>query len=84
LRGIEIFSFSLFSSVLMAIISNDFTLGYFNFSFGLPTVISSDISKSETPLNLTISSIDNEFINEMKEEITDNDWSTTNTSATWD
>ncbi len=31
-------------SVLMAIIANDFTLGYFNFSYGFPRIISSDIS----------------------------------------
>jgi len=76
--------FSLFFSVLMAIIANDFTLAYFNFSFGLPTVISSDISQSETLFHPTISTIDNEFINEIKTEITDNEWTTTDTTAIWD
>jgi hypothetical protein len=39
----------------MAIIANDFTLGYFNFSYGFPRMISSDISQSE------ISTIDNDW-----------------------
>jgi len=64
----------------MAIIANDFTLAYFNFSFGLPTIISSDISQSETSINSIISTIDNE----MKTEITDNEWTTSDTNATWD
>ncbi len=63
-------------SVLMAIIANDFTLSYFNFSLGLPVILSSDSS----PM---ISTIDDEFTNEMKNEITDDNdqWMTT---ATWD
>ncbi len=63
----------------MAIIANDFTLAYFNFSFGLPTII----LQSETTVNQNISMIDNEFINEIKKEITDNEWTTSDTTSTW-
>jgi len=63
----------------MAIIANDFTLAYFNFSFGLPTII----LQSETSVNPSISMIDNEFINEIKKEITDNEWTTSDTTSIW-
>ncbi|CAF2395248.1 unnamed protein product [Rotaria sp. Silwood2] len=78
------------SSVLMAIIANDFTLGYFNFSFDLSSSISSTITKTkaeteiETASNLIISTINDNFTNEMKKEIVDNEWSTNETDATWD
>jgi hypothetical protein len=68
----------------MAIIANDFTLTYFNFSLGLPTSISSDILSSETTVNPIVSSIDEEFRNEMKKDIVDDEWSTTDTNVTWD
>ena len=68
----------------MAIIANDFTLTYFNFSLGLPTSISSDIPSSETTVNPIVSSIDEEFRNEMKKDIVDDEWSTTDTNVTWD
>jgi hypothetical protein len=63
----------------MAIIANDFTLAYFNFSFGLPTII----QQSETSVNPNMSMIDNEFINEIKKEIIDNEWTTSDTTSTW-
>jgi len=56
----------------MAIVANDFTLGYFNFSFGLPTVPSTETS---------ISIIDNEFTDNMKAEINENKWTTTDTKT---
>lgn len=77
------FFFFIFFSVLMAIIANDFTLGYFNFSFGLPTaIISPEILQAETSLNPTISIIDNEFINDITTD--DNEWVTADTKTTWD
>jgi hypothetical protein len=49
----------------MAIVANDFTLGYFNFSFGLPTVPSTET----------------EFTDNMKAEITENKWTITDTKT---
>ncbi|CAF0926656.1 unnamed protein product [Rotaria sp. Silwood1] len=78
------------SSVLMAIIANDFTLGYFNFSFGLPSSIPSirteTKTETETSNNQIISTIDDddEFINEIKKETINNEWPTNETDATWD
>ncbi|CAF0809214.1 unnamed protein product [Adineta steineri] len=71
-------------SVLMAIIANDFTLGYFNFTLGLPIVAMPEILQSETSSKPTVSMIDNEFTDEIKNEITDDRWTTTNTNTTWD
>ncbi|CAF0799027.1 unnamed protein product [Rotaria sordida] len=71
-------------SVLMAIIANDFTLGYFNFSFGLSSPI---ITKTETEIsnNQIISTINDDFTtNEIKKEIVNNEWPTNETNATWD
>jgi hypothetical protein len=64
-------------SVLMAIIANDFTLGYFNFSSGLPVIV----SQTESSGNTIVSPMDEEFTNEMPKEITTDDpWMTT---ANW-
>lgn len=67
-------------SVLMAIVANDFTLGYFNFTYGFPTFIASDISQSEVQLQSSVISIDDEFT----KEIITNEWNTTNPTASWD
>ena len=63
----------LVSSVLMAIIANDLTLGYFNFTNGLPKTLPSDVSS----MNAIESPIQNETI----KEINENDW---NMDANWD
>ncbi|CAF0886212.1 unnamed protein product [Adineta ricciae] len=68
-------------SVLMAIVANDFTIGYFNFTTGLPTVTSLE---SETSTNSVVSSINNDFISEIKTENVTNEWSTTDPSIVWD
>jgi hypothetical protein len=61
-------------NVLMAIIANDFTLGYFNFSFGLPVML----TQSESSINPPKSPVDKEFTNEIQKEITNDDhWMTT-------
>ncbi|CAF3175634.1 unnamed protein product [Rotaria socialis] len=74
------------SSVLMAIIANDFTLGYFNFSFGLPSPSTSSniIAQTEISNNQIVSTSDNHFENEIKTETVNNEWPTTDTDATWD
>ncbi|UJR28379.1 hypothetical protein I4U23_009620 [Adineta vaga] len=72
------------SSVLMAIVANDCTIGYFNFTNGLPTITTSEIVQLETVINPTISMIDNEFIDEIKSDISTNKWTTTDTNTTWD
>jgi hypothetical protein len=60
----------------MAIIANDFTLAYFNFSFGLPQ----PNPQLETIVNPIVSDVDKEFTNEMKKD----EWTTTDTNSTWD
>ena len=61
----------------MAIVANDFTLGYFNFSSGLPVMA----SQSESSMNQIVSPMDEEFANAMPKEInTDDLWMTT---ANW-
>jgi hypothetical protein len=68
-------------SVLMAIVANDFTLGYFNFTSGLTVPKLSDIPSSlEASSNLPISTIKNEMI----KEVVDKEWATTNINTTWD
>ena len=74
-----IFSHERLSSVLMAIIADDFTLAYFNFTLGLPTIVVSEIPLAEQTM---ISTMDEEFSNEMKKEVSNADeWSDT---GTWD
>ena len=70
-----------YSSVLMAIVANDFTIGYFNFTTGLPTVTSLE---SETSTNSVVTIINNDFISEIKTENAMNEWSTTDPNIIWD
>jgi hypothetical protein len=58
----------------MAIIANDLTLGYFNFTLGFPTKTSAELLQTESCLNPVVSSIDEEFINEIKKDKNDNEW----------
>ena len=63
----------------MAIIADDFTLAYFNFTLGLPTIVVSDIPLIEPT---RISTMDEEFLDEMKKDVsTTDEWSNT---GTWD
>ena len=64
----------------MAIIADDFTLAYFNFTLGLPTIISSEIP---LPQQTIVSTMDEECVGEMKKEISTTDqWS--DNAGTWD
>ena len=63
----------------MAIIANDFTLAYFNFSLGLPTIVSAEKISAEPTM---ICTIHDQFVDEMKKEVSNMDeWSNT---TTWD
>lgn len=69
----------------MAIIANDFTLGYFNFSLGLPTSVPPTVAQTEASSSVpTVSAIDDMFMNEIKNEIINTEWTTNDTNATWD
>ena len=61
---------------MMAIVANDLTLGYFNFSLGLNKPSSTtDRSSPE------VSTINDE---EFREDIVNTDWPTTETNKLWD
>lgn len=57
----------------MAIIANDMTLGYFNFTNGLQKTVSSDSSPMRT--------VDSPIQNETIKEINENEW---NMNTNWD
>lgn len=69
----------------MAIIANDFTLGYFNFSHGLPSLsLSNNIIQTEISNNQMMTRIDNDFTNEIKTEIINSEWPRNDTDTSWD
>ena len=75
----------MFFSVLLGIIADDFTLGYFNLTSGLSSSMLSDTTKLEVPLDQTISAINHELIYENNNnEIINNERSIDDTNATWD
>ena len=70
----------------MAIVANDFTLGYFNFSSGLTAPFTVDMcaaSASEIAPVQIISGIDNQSKDERGRGEIDDEWTTGNSTIPW-
>jgi hypothetical protein len=71
-------------SVLMAIVADDFTLGYFKVVYDLVVPSAFKEIIQETIPNELQSSATSKLIHEVNRDDLDTDWKTTTTSATWD
>jgi hypothetical protein len=63
----------------MAIVANDFTIGYFNFTSGLPTP-----APLETTEEQAVYTVDNEFTGKSKADTSTDEWTAIDATTIWD
>ena len=68
----------------MAIVANDFTIGYFNFANGLPAFAPPEIRPSESATEKPLVTIEKDIPVYLQADVAIDEWTAVNGTATWD
>lgn len=68
----------------MAIVANDFTIGYFNFTNGLPAFTPPELRPSEPAVEQPVATIEKDIPVYSQADVAVDEWTAVNGTATWD